>query len=573
LLKLYVGTSFLAHETLPYDNLWPLQDSQRIPRITKLCYAAGSVPYQCTTAALFVSQQIFLLDVVQMEAIYVSMILFLTRVWDGVTDPLVGYLVSRSKWTRIGKLKPWIAFSTPLGIIFYVMMWIMPFGSGSHAANLMWFLSVSCLFETLMTCYNIPYLTLNMFLGGNQKNRDFATAYRKVTDAFAMAVASAIQGYVVKEYNKEKQTTCQQHDHDDTTPQSTSLPTTTLLQKTQTTFLISALAMGGIFFLSSLILLFGVKEQRALPCSHEKVRPPFVTSLRMLACHFPYQRLVLGFVFCTFAFQTSLGNFALFCSHVAGLGNHFQLLILTLLSSSTVGVLIWQAVLRRVGKKTTLFIGMSLFLPSSAVIMLVPTNLPILTVMCVLIGISLATLFLLPWSMLPDVVDDFTLKHPSYQDMESLFFSCYAFCQKLGGSLAVGISTLTLQFVGYKANACHHGDGVTTALMVLFSLVPVVLLLMGILTFMFYPIDEREEMAAIPNAALFVTQEDTEHRADVTLTQVSAESSSTCGSGRVRLFMPQYDDWTPRQSSANFPQNAAGTVPFTSKMKSKVTLV
>lgn len=42
-----------------------------------------------------------------MEALYVSMILFVSRAWDAVTDPLVGYLVTRSRRTPIGKLLPW----------------------------------------------------------------------------------------------------------------------------------------------------------------------------------------------------------------------------------------------------------------------------------------------------------------------------------------------------------------------------------------------------------------------------------------------------------------------------------
>lgn len=50
-------------------------------------------------------------------------------------------------------------------------------------------------------------------------------------------------------------------------------------------------------------------------------------------------------------------------------------------------------------------------------------------------------------SMLPDVVDDFSVTNPSCRDLEPLFFSCYAFCSKLSGGLSVGVSTVTLQCV------------------------------------------------------------------------------------------------------------------------------
>uniref|UniRef100_A0A3B3B9C4 Uncharacterized protein n=1 Tax=Oryzias melastigma TaxID=30732 RepID=A0A3B3B9C4_ORYME len=124
----------------------------------------------------------------------------------------------------------------------------------------------------------------------------------------------------------------------------------------------------------------------------------------------------------------------------------------------------------------------------------IPGNLPVFMTMCVLMGFSVATMFLLPWSMLPDVVDDFTSKHPSCKDLEPVFFSGYAFCSKLSGGLSAGLSTMTLQIAGYKAEACNHGDGVLTALIVLFSPVPITLLLIGMVIFHTYPINEKRRV-------------------------------------------------------------------------------
>ncbi|KAG7520471.1 hypothetical protein JOB18_030043 [Solea senegalensis] len=462
-----------------------------IPLARKICYAVGGVPYQITAVAIGVSMQIFLLDVVQMEASYVSMILFASRAWDAVTDPLVGYLVSRSKQTPVGKLIPWLILSTPFAVMSYLLLWLEPRGPTSVPLSVLWFFTVTCLFETLMSCYNVPYLSLNMFLGGDQRDRDSATAYRMSVEMVAMLLASIIQGQVVAVYNAEKQEACQQLDQNHETPQGTSAPQAASLRETQKAFLTSGLVVGALFFLCSLVLFLGVKEQQAPVCPDDKVRPSYLASLKMLMCHVPYQRLVLGFVFSTLAFQMSWSNFALFCSHAAGLGAHFQYLLLALLASASVAVPLWQAVLLRVGKKATVFIGLSLFIPAVLIIACVPTNLPLSVLMCILMGFSVASVFLLPWSMLPDVVDDFAVKHPSCRDLEPLFFSCYAFCNKLAGGLSAGISTMILQFVGYRAGACHHGDEVVTALVVLFSPVPIALLLIAMVFFCSYPINER----------------------------------------------------------------------------------
>ncbi|KAF0035662.1 hypothetical protein F2P81_010974 [Scophthalmus maximus] len=421
-----------------------------------------------TAVAVGVSLQIFLLDVVQMEALYVSMILFVSRAWDAVTDPLVGYLVTRSRRTPIGKLLPWwvggmdegmddwLVLSAPFVVFSYLLLWFEPRGFMSQPLSVLWFLSTSCLFQSLMTCYNVPYLSLNMFLGGDQRDRDSATAYRMSVEMGAMLLASALQGHVVSVYNTEKQQVCQQLEQE-TDPSSTSPPTASLQQTT------SALVLGSLFFLCSLVVFFGVKEQQPGVCSDDRERPSYLTSLKMLMCHAPYRRLVLGFVFSALAVQ----------------------------ASASVAVPVWQAVLLRVGKKTTLFIGLSLFVPAVTVVGCVPSNLPVFVTMCVMMGFSVATLFLLPWSMLPDVVDDFSVTNPSCRDLEPLFFSCYAFCSKLSGGLSVGVSTVTLQLVGYRAGACHHGDGVVTALVVLFAPVPVALLLVAMVFFCSYPIDER----------------------------------------------------------------------------------
>ncbi|XP_029975613.1 sodium-dependent lysophosphatidylcholine symporter 1-B-like [Salarias fasciatus] len=498
--------------------------SKEIRLLTKLCYAVGGVPYAITMAAINISLQIFLLDVVQIQAFYVSMILFVSRAWDAVTDPLIGYLVSRSRWTPVGKLTPWLVVSAPLAILSYLLLWFVPPASVSGGSRMLWFLAAACMFETLMSCYNVPYLSLNMFLGGDQRDRDSATAYRMSVEVVAMLLASVIQGQVVSVYNAEKQEACEELDSSHQTALlGTSSPQSASLQETQKAFLTSGLVVGALFFLCGLVLFLGVKEQRGessrdtqrkkkiemkhvvcLLCSDGSVRPSYPTSLRLLMRHVPYQRLVLGFVFSAFAFQMlsspsalsqmSLGNFALFCTHAAELGDHFQQLLLILLVSASVAVPLWQVVLLRIGKKATVFIGLSLFIPAVTVVACFPTNLPVFMSMCTLMGFSVATIFLLPWSMLPDVVDDFAVRHPSCKDLEPLFFSCYAFCSKLAGGLSVGLSTMTLQFVGYKAGACNHDDRVVLALILLFSPVPIALLLVGMAFFHSYPINERQSL-------------------------------------------------------------------------------
>lgn len=58
-------------------------------------------------------------------------------------------------------------------------------------------------------------------------------------------------------------------------------------------------------------------------------------------------------------------------------------------------------------------------------------------------GFSIAVNFLLPWSMLPDVIDDFMIK--TGERKESIFYSFYVFFTKLSSGLAVSTSALILE--------------------------------------------------------------------------------------------------------------------------------
>ncbi|XP_061075985.1 sodium-dependent lysophosphatidylcholine symporter 1-like [Conger conger] len=467
-----------------------------IPLVTKLCYAVGGMPHQMTSIALGFSLQVFLLDVVQLDALYASLVLFLVRVWDAVTDPLVGYLVSRSSRTSIGKLLPWMLFSMPLAVFSYIMLWLTLQGSKSPLLNFFWHLSMSCLFEAFMSCYHVPYTSLNMFLGGNQKERDSATAYRMGAEVFAMLVGAVIQGQVVRVYSAEKDQTCRPHDHH---PQNGHVSVG--LWETRKAFLISAVVLGALHFLCCLLLFLGVREQMAPSSSTAPVG--ILSGAKMLFRHTPYLRLVIGFLFTSLAFQMSLGNLALFFTLDPELGGYFQYYILTLLVTATISVPVWQMLLVRIGKKTTMFIGMMVYVPPLVLIPSVPSNLPVYMAMSVLSGSSLATLFLLPWSMLPDVVDDFKAKNPGCTDLEPMFFSCYVLCNKFGAGMSVGVSTLALHFAGYKPALCGPSPDVVTTQRVLLGPAPLCLLLVGLVFFYRYPIDEarRQQVAAELEAA------------------------------------------------------------------------
>lgn len=460
---------------------------QQLSVCNKLCYAVGGAPYQVTGCALGFFLQIYLLDVALVDPFSASIILFVGRAWDAFTDPLVGFCISKSSWTRLGRLMPWIIFSTPLAVVAYFLIWFVPDFSRGQA---LWYLVFYCLFETLVTCFHVPYSALTMFISTEQSERDSATAYRMTVEVLGTVLGTAIQGQIVGQVNSP----CVQDPSDSVLASESGNRTHSIssLRQTQNAYLLAAGVISSIYVICAVILTLGVRERRE-PYEAQQAEPvPFFRGLRLVMSHGPYIKLIAAFLFTSLAFMLVEGNFALFCTYTLGFRNEFQNLLLAIMLSATFTIPIWQWFLTRFGKKTAVYIGISSALPFLMLVALMESNLIVTYVVAIAAGISVAAAFLLPWSMLPDVIDDFHLKQPHSHGTEPIFFSFYVFFTKFASGVSLGISTLSLDFAGYRSRGCSQPARVKFTLKMLVTMTPIILILLGLLLFKLYPIDEEK---------------------------------------------------------------------------------
>uniref|UniRef100_A0A4W3IR62 MFSD2 lysolipid transporter A, lysophospholipid b n=1 Tax=Callorhinchus milii TaxID=7868 RepID=A0A4W3IR62_CALMI len=447
---------------------------------SKLCYAVGGAPYQITGCAIGFFLQIYLLDVAQLDPSSASLILFIGRAWDAITDPTIGFFISKSKWTRFGRLLPWIICSTPFAVASYLLLWYVPDSNVSEMGKIFWYLIFYCSFQTMQTCFHVPYSALTMFISPDQKERDSATAYRMTVEVLGTVLGTAIQGQIVGQAGAA---CLQNHRYMVQNGFNTSLPTadvnTTLYnQSTSIDQLVRPLPHPAIG-------LGGSKMQKSYS---------FFKGLKLVMSYGPYVKLIIGFLFTSLAFMLLEGNFALYCSYTLGFPKDFQNILLVIMLSATLTIPFWQWFLTRFGKKTAVYFGIPSAVPFLILIILVKRNLIVAYVVSFASGVSVAAAFLLPWSMLPDVVDDFKLKNPDSIGHEAIFYSFYVFFTKFASGISLGISTLSLDFAGYQTRGCTQPDAVHLTLKMLVAPAPVFLIVIGVILFKLYPIDEETRM-------------------------------------------------------------------------------
>ncbi|KAG7501148.1 hypothetical protein JOB18_040843 [Solea senegalensis] len=481
------------------------EQRNRLSVCNKICYAIGGAPYQITGCALGFFLQIYLLDVAQLDPFYASIILFGGRAWDAVTDPTVGFLVSRSPWTRFGRMLPWILLSTPLAVLSYFLIWyVPPFENG----KVIWYLFFYCLFQSLQTCFHVPYSALTMFISSEQKERDSATAYRMTVEVLGTVLGTAIQGQIVGMANAP----CLPRPSDiiaglnNSAAGFNSSDSVISLDHTKAAYMIASGVICLIYVLCAVVLFFGVREQKD-SCRPRSEPMSFFQGIRLVMGHGPYAKLVMVFLFTSLGFMLLEGNFALFCSSTLGFRNDFQNILLVIMLSATLAIPFWQWFLTRFGKKTAVYVGSLAVMPFLILVVCVKSNLIVTYIVSLAAGVGVASAFLLPWSMLPDVVDDFKVQNPTSTGHEALFYSFYVFFTKFASGVSLGVSTLSLDFAGYFTRGCTQPDEVHLTLKMLVSAAPIVLIFIGLGILYSYPIDEDKRQG---NRKLLQEQMDSE---------------------------------------------------------------
>uniref|UniRef100_A0A3B4ABC5 Uncharacterized protein n=1 Tax=Periophthalmus magnuspinnatus TaxID=409849 RepID=A0A3B4ABC5_9GOBI len=467
--------------------------SQKLTLCSKLCFAIGGAPKEVAASATAFFLQIYLLDVAQINAFQASMVLFIGKAWGAVTDPVIGFFITKTGWTRIGRLMPWMIGCTPFLIIAYFYLWFVP---PFLNYRFIWYLGFYCLYQTLITCFHVPYSALTMFLSTEQKERDSATAYRMTMEVMGTLVGAAIQGQIVASAHTRK------HCHNLTTAvagfHGNISHTEICVCSSQWDRSLHCGAGSWMAFSLSSSLLYRVIFDPLLTlslCISDPYGPKsdkqvsFYKGFILVMRHGPYLTLTAAFLFITVAIQLVQSNFVLFCTYAADLKDHFQNIVLTILVSAVISIPLWQWFLERFGKKTAAFCGITWIMPFTLMLVFIP-NVVVAYVVAVSSGLSVAASLLLPWSMLPDVVDDFRLANPFSRGHEAIFYSFYVFFTKFASSISLGVSTLCLEFAGYDTGACKQPAPVVYTLKLLIGAAPVAFIVTGLMILLLYPISE-----------------------------------------------------------------------------------
>lgn len=441
--------------------------NERLSLRTRLAFGVGDVgPAVAGTARSFFLF-FFLSNVAGLGPFAAGAIVLVARLWDAFTDPLVGWLIDRTR-SRYGRLRPWLLYGAlPFGVSFVLLWMVPPF----HTTGvLLYMLAAVILFSTAMTAITIPHAALTAELSRDYDERTTLTSYR-----FGFGIGSGLLGGLL--FATLSTSFCAD-------------PAQCLPAERQPGYLLASLGLGVVLVLSALLCFAGVRE-RARPVPRTALRDVLIQVRDLL--RLPAFRFVVGIQVCSLlAAQLTAAVLPFYLTYWMQREDLFGLLFPIVQVSSFLFLWFWNLLSRRLGKQAVYLVGMLVWLGVQSMLFFVqPHQVTLSLVLGALAGAGLAACYLIPWSMLADVVD--VDEWYSGQRREGICYGLAIFLQKFGIALGLFLMGVLLDWQGFSEHlpAGAQPENALLALRWLLGPIPAVLVLLGMLLTWRYPITRQ----------------------------------------------------------------------------------
>ena len=450
---------------------------------TKMAYGAGDLGPAITANILAFFLLYFFTSVAGMNAALAGSLLLISKIWDAVNDPIVGMWSDRTRSGKWGRRYPWMLWGAiPFGITFF-LQWIVPKFSSDPATNqtgLFWYyIAVAIVFNTFYTIVNLPYTALTPELTQDYNERTSLNSFR-----FTFSIGGSILSLILAQVIFASVADAAQR----------------------------YLILGGICAVLSTLPLywcvFGTRArsvevaQHHLVSSVEEPAPlPYLQQMRIVFSNRPFL-FVIGIYLCSWlGVQITAAILPYFVVNWLGQPSSiFTAVALAVQGTALVMLFVWSAVSARVGKKAVYFMGMVIWIIAQAgLFFLQPSQSGLIFPLAIMAGVGVSTAYLIPWSMMPDVIELDELN--TGQRREGVFYGFMVLLQKIGLAIGLFLVGQALNAAGFIESAAGEPapiqpESALLAIRLAIGPIPTVALVLGLVLAYFYPIT-REVHAEI----------------------------------------------------------------------------
>jgi glycoside/pentoside/hexuronide:cation symporter, GPH family len=434
----------------------------RLPTRLKLAWGTGALGAAVLMNSVTILILYYLVSVVGLDPGIAGTLVFLSKLADAATDPLMGVISDRARF-RSGRRRPFLVTGAFFSAISFAMLFTIP-QFDSEATTIAYVLGSLLLYTVGYTIFNVPYMAMPAELTDGYHERSSLHSYRVVAISIGSSVAGALAPLLLQLFGEGREA-----------------------------YRVIAISFAAIIFASMVYCYVGTREARftfSTPTAHTAGG-----QVRLLLSNTPFLWLIatkalqlLGIAsvgattlfFITAYLRIPLANLGVFA------------LINTVVTVLMMPVFVRMS--RRIGKRNGYLVSTAVFV--AYCLSWIPAGpgepLAWYYARAVLVGVCLGGNILLANSMLTDTIE-FDARRSGMR-REGIYAAMYSFVEKTAGALGPLLVGWILQFVGFDRDLPRDAvqrPEVLFGILVGVSLLPAALATLSMVTLAFYRLDEK----------------------------------------------------------------------------------
>ncbi len=161
---------------------------------TKLSFAMGDFYAGGCYNVIAFFYLYFLTSVVGINPFKAGLIMAIGKVWDAVSDPLMGMLSDRTR-SRWGRRRPYFLLGIPLIILSFSAIWF-PLKADSELWKTVYFTLAFMFCYTVTTMVQVPFMAMRAELTTDYNERNSLTAVEMVVSLFSSMICAVVPYYI-----------------------------------------------------------------------------------------------------------------------------------------------------------------------------------------------------------------------------------------------------------------------------------------------------------------------------------------------------------------------------------------
>ncbi len=410
-----------------------------------------------------------------------GILMLVTRIWDAVSDPMMGIIADRTK-TRWGKYRPYLLFFSLPFAVCGILLFTTP-----ENGKTLWAYITYILMMTVYTGINVPYGSLLNVMTADSDEKSVLSSYRMFFAYGGSFIALFAWEPLCNMFDKARVVA------EDAAGGLASISTSP--EAWQKAMIVIASCCFILFVLSFLLTKEHVKSESTVSVGQD---------LKLLLKNKPWW-LLIGAALASNLFNTVRGTttayfFADYIQKTVEMAPQWAFLVSAgiFLSigeiSNMIGVVLAVPMSKHLGKKSTYIISMAVLIGLSIAFFFLPATTGgywAMLIFQVVISIFTGVISPLVWSMYADVADYSELKDGTAST--GLIFSSASMAQKFGGAFGGSAVMWMLAAFGYNTVAgAVQTETAILGLRILMSWVPAAVAALSILVVWFYPLTKKK---------------------------------------------------------------------------------